>query len=78
MPREEPDWAGVRVGVLEVAVGAPSYLGGLSLGTGIGGPNSSPRRLRGMFSWEQDNQSNAGAIGSNRGSSSLPRAWWPF
>ncbi|KAJ5146549.1 uncharacterized protein N7515_001113 [Penicillium bovifimosum] len=42
-------------------------LGGLSLGTGIGGPNSSPRRLRGMFSWEQDNQqSNAGAIGSNR------------
>ncbi|KAJ5957999.1 uncharacterized protein N7479_005149 [Penicillium vulpinum] len=45
-------------------------LGGLSLGTGIGGPNSSPRRLRGMFSWEQDNQqSNAGAIGSNRGMS---------
>ncbi|CAI7600441.1 unnamed protein product [Penicillium glandicola] len=42
-------------------------LGGLSLGTGIGGPNSSPRRLRGMFSWEQDQQSNAGAIGSNRG-----------
>ncbi|QQK43642.1 Single-stranded nucleic acid binding R3H [Penicillium digitatum] len=43
-------------------------LGGLSLGTGIGGPNSSPRRLRGMFSWEQDSQqSNAGAIGSNRG-----------
>lgn len=43
-------------------------LGGLSLGTGIGGPNSSPRRLRGMFSWEQDCQpSNAGAIGSNRG-----------
>lgn len=43
-------------------------LGGLSLGTGIGGPNSSPRRLRGMFSWEQDNQpANAGAIGSSRG-----------
>ncbi|KAJ5621082.1 hypothetical protein N7510_005066 [Penicillium lagena] len=43
-------------------------LGGLSLGTGIGGPNSSPRRLRGMFSWEQENQAtNAGAIGSNRG-----------
>ncbi|KAJ5114206.1 hypothetical protein N7456_002740 [Penicillium angulare] len=43
-------------------------LGGLSLGTGIGGPNSSPRRLRGMFSWEQDSQpSSAGAIGSNRG-----------
>lgn len=43
-------------------------LGGLSLGTGIGGPNSSPRRLRGMFSWEQDSQpSAAGAIGSNRG-----------
>ncbi|CAG8405766.1 unnamed protein product [Penicillium salamii] len=43
-------------------------LGGLSLGTGIGGPNSSPRRLRGMFSWEQESQPpNAGAIGSNRG-----------
>lgn len=43
-------------------------LGGLSLGTGIGGPNSSPRRLRGMFSWEQDSQASAaGAIGSNRG-----------
>jgi hypothetical protein len=43
-------------------------LGGLSLGTGIGGPNSSPRRLRGMFSWEQDSQSStAGTIGSNRG-----------
>lgn len=42
-------------------------LGGLSLGTGIGGPNSSPRRLRGMFSWEQpDHHSNAGPIGSNR------------
>ncbi|KAJ5908690.1 hypothetical protein N7495_001372 [Penicillium taxi] len=43
-------------------------LGGLSLGTGIGGPNASPRRLRGMFSWEQDSQpSAAGTIGSNRG-----------
>ncbi|KAJ5765211.1 hypothetical protein N7520_004770 [Penicillium odoratum] len=43
-------------------------LGGLSLGTGIGGPNSSPRRLRGMFSWDQDSQPSAtGAIGSNRG-----------
>ncbi|KAJ5104322.1 hypothetical protein NUU61_001669 [Penicillium alfredii] len=43
-------------------------LGGLSLGTGIGGPNSSPRRLRGMFSWDQDTQpSTAGTIGSNRG-----------
>lgn len=46
-------------------------LGGLSLGTGIGGPTSgSPRRLRGMFSWEQqdNNQSStsAGPIGSNR------------
>ncbi|KAJ5919549.1 hypothetical protein N7454_009384 [Penicillium verhagenii] len=43
-------------------------LGGLSLGTGIGGPNASPRRLRGMFSWDQDSQPSAtGAIGSNRG-----------
>ncbi|EEH38733.1 hypothetical protein PAAG_08460 [Paracoccidioides lutzii Pb01] len=44
-------------------------LGGLSLGTGIGGPTSgSPRRLRGMFSWEQqDSQpSTTGPIGSNR------------
>lgn len=42
-------------------------LSSLSLGTGIGGPNASPRRLRGMFSWEQpDHHSNAGPIGSNR------------
>ncbi|KAJ9302827.1 hypothetical protein DTO271G3_201 [Paecilomyces variotii] len=43
-------------------------LSGLSLGTGIGGPPSgSPRRLRGMFSWEQqDNQPSTGPIGSNR------------
>ncbi|ODH29600.1 hypothetical protein ACO22_03704 [Paracoccidioides brasiliensis] len=44
-------------------------LGSLSLGTGIGGPTSgSPRRLRGMFSWEQqDSQpSTTGPIGSNR------------
>ncbi|EAW14920.1 putative R3H domain protein [Aspergillus clavatus NRRL 1] len=43
-------------------------LGGLSLGTGIGGPNASPRRLRGMFSWEQPESqpSSAGPIGSNR------------
>ncbi|OJJ43991.1 hypothetical protein ASPZODRAFT_135419 [Penicilliopsis zonata CBS 506.65] len=48
-----------------------SSLSGLSLGTGIGGPNTSPHRLRGMFSWEQpDNTSQsgggAGPIGSNR------------
>ena len=42
-------------------------LSSLSLGTGIGGANSSPRRLRGVFSWEQpDHQSNTGPIGSNR------------
>ncbi|KAL4747346.1 hypothetical protein BDW72DRAFT_196838 [Aspergillus terricola var. indicus] len=43
-------------------------LSSLSLGTGIGGPNSSPRRLRGMFSWEQPESqpSSAGPIGSNR------------
>ncbi|PLB35172.1 putative R3H domain protein [Aspergillus candidus] len=43
-------------------------LGGLSLGTGIAGQNSSPRRLRGMFSWEQPESqpSSAGPIGSNR------------
>lgn len=47
-------------------------LGGLSLGTGIGGPTSgSPRRLRGMFSWEQQDNNQtpsttAGPIGSNR------------
>jgi hypothetical protein len=44
-------------------------LGGLSLGNGISVPNSgSPRRLRGMFSWEQENQtpSTTGPIGSNR------------
>ncbi|PWY92243.1 hypothetical protein BO70DRAFT_402089 [Aspergillus heteromorphus CBS 117.55] len=43
-------------------------LNSLSLGTGIGGPNASPRRLRGMFSWEQPESqpSSAGPIGSNR------------
>ncbi|KAH8430801.1 putative R3H domain protein [Aspergillus melleus] len=43
-------------------------LSSLSLGTGIGGPNSSPRRLRSMFSWEQPESqpSSAGPIGSNR------------
>ena len=43
-------------------------LSSLSLGTGIGGANSSPRRLRGMFSWEQPESqpSSAGPIGSNR------------
>ncbi|KAB8279260.1 hypothetical protein BDV30DRAFT_73300 [Aspergillus minisclerotigenes] len=43
-------------------------LSSLSLGTGIGGPSSSPRRLRGMFSWEQPESqpSSAGPIGSNR------------
>ncbi|KAL4914469.1 hypothetical protein BDW62DRAFT_144260 [Aspergillus aurantiobrunneus] len=43
-------------------------LSSLSLGTGIGGPNTSPRRLRGMFSWEQPESqpSSAGPIGSNR------------
>ncbi|KAE8354568.1 hypothetical protein BDV28DRAFT_156076 [Aspergillus coremiiformis] len=43
-------------------------LSSLSLGTGIGGPSSSPRRLRGMFSWEQpeSQSSSAGPIGSNR------------
>lgn len=41
-------------------------LSNLSLGTGIGGPSSSPRRLRGMFSWEQDSHSSTGPIGSNR------------
>ncbi len=34
---------------------------------GPGGPSSgSPRRLRGMFSWEDTQQSNTGPIGSNR------------
>ncbi|GFF25854.1 RNA-binding post-transcriptional regulator cip2 [Aspergillus lentulus] len=43
-------------------------LSSLSLGTGIGGPNASPRRLRGMFSWDQPESqpSSAGPIGSNR------------
>lgn len=56
-------------------------LGSLSLGTGLG-PSGSPRRLRGMFSWEQQQQQqqpqqqqqqqqdgqsmSPGAIGSNR------------
>ncbi|KAI4188949.1 MAG: hypothetical protein L6R41_001793 [Letrouitia leprolyta] len=42
--------------------------GGLTLNGGTLGSNGgSPRRLRGMFPWDQDNQTNAaGAIGSNR------------
>ena len=49
--------------------------GGPSGPSGLGGPNESPRRLRGMFSWEQDPQgqqqqqqqhSAGGPIGSNR------------
>ncbi|KAI4146370.1 MAG: hypothetical protein L6R39_003476 [Caloplaca ligustica] len=42
--------------------------GGMSLGSSTLGPNGgSPRRLRGMFSWDQDSQaSTAGPIGSNR------------
>lgn len=42
--------------------------GGMSLSGSTLGPNSgSPRRLRGMFSWDQDSQaSTAGPIGSNR------------
>jgi hypothetical protein len=48
-------------------------LGGMSIGTGIGGPNSgSPRRLRGMFSWDGQSDHPQGQhpptapIGSNR------------
>ena len=42
--------------------------GGMSLNGSSLGPNGgSPRRLRGMFSWDQDSQaSTAGPIGSNR------------
>ncbi|KAI4128355.1 MAG: hypothetical protein LQ347_004211 [Umbilicaria vellea] len=44
-------------------------LGGMSLGSNLGPNGGSPRRLRGMFSWDQDNQqqqSTTGPIGSNR------------
>lgn len=44
-------------------------LGGMSLGSNLGPNGGSPRRLRGMFSWDQDNQqqqSATGPIGSNR------------
>jgi hypothetical protein len=45
--------------------------GGMSLGGGLGPNNGSPRRLRGMFSWDQDPpQSATGPIGSNRSFSS--------
>ncbi|KAL8730111.1 MAG: hypothetical protein Q9166_004310 [cf. Caloplaca sp. 2 TL-2023] len=40
---------------------------GMSLGGSTLGPNGSPRRLRGMFSWDQDSQASVGGpIGSNR------------
>ncbi|KAL8810536.1 MAG: hypothetical protein Q9223_002396 [Gallowayella weberi] len=42
-------------------------LNGMSLNGSTLGPNGSPRRLRGMFSWDQDSQSSVGGpIGSNR------------
>ncbi|MCJ1305115.1 hypothetical protein MMC08_007929 [Hypocenomyce scalaris] len=43
-------------------------LGAMSLGSNLGPNGGSPRRLRGMFSWDQDNQqqSATGPIGSNR------------
>lgn len=42
-------------------------LGGLSIGSGLGPNSGSPRRLRGMFSWDQDSQGPpTGPIGSNR------------
>lgn len=41
--------------------------GGMSLGSNLGHNGGSPRRLRGMFSWDQDHpQSATGPIGSNR------------
>ncbi|MCJ1284250.1 hypothetical protein MMC26_003581 [Xylographa opegraphella] len=42
-------------------------LGSMSLGGNLGPNGGSPRRLRGMFSWEQDSQGPpTGPIGSNR------------
>ena len=47
-------------------------LGGMSIGSSLGPNGGSPRRLRGMFSWDQDHQQSnhqqptTGPIGSNR------------
>jgi len=42
-------------------------LGGMSIGSNLGPNGGSPRRLRGMFSWDQDHQQPTTApIGSNR------------
>ena len=47
--------------------------GSMNIGPNVAPTGGSPRRLRGAFSWDQDNQqasagpTNAGAIGSNRG-----------
>ena len=47
-------------------------LGGMSIGSNLGPNGGSPRRLRGMFSWDQDHQQSnhqqttTGPIGSNR------------
>ena len=42
-------------------------LGGMSLGSNLGPNSGSPRRLRGMFSWDQDTHPlPTGPIGSNR------------
>lgn len=64
-PTLTPTASGSALGPLPELVNG---LGGMSLGTNIGGTNSgSPRRLRGMFSWDQDSQHSATApIGSNR------------
>jgi hypothetical protein len=44
-----------------------SGLGNMNLGGSMGPNGGSPRRVRGMFSWEQDNQGPpTGPIGSNR------------
>lgn len=47
-------------------------LGGMSIGSNLGPNGGSPRRLHGMFSWDQDHQqpnhqqTTTGPIGSNR------------
>jgi len=47
--------------------GGPPTAGPTNGAFGPGGPSSgSPRRLRGMFSWDDTQQSNTGPIGSNR------------
>lgn len=74
-PTVTPAAPGSALGQYRDESGLVNGFGGMSLGANMGANGGSPRRLRGAFSWDQDNQqpaagpsgpTGAGAIGSNR------------